>query len=91
MGSEMCIRDRSFTEPAGLLPSNFARKTLLHSLFVFPGIEDNFTNGVFPIACSSVSCILTLYDFFTTSEINCHYKFFNFFNSFISSKTLSPD
>ena len=35
----------------------------MRSTFVFPGIEVNFTNGVFPIACNNVSNIFSLYNF----------------------------
>ena len=49
----------SFTEPAGLLPSNFAKKILLRLALLFPGIEHNCTNGVFPTTCNNVSYILS--------------------------------
>src|SRR5574343_1410350 len=39
---------RSFTEPAGLLPSSLARMTLPRLSFSAPGMRTRRTNGVFP-------------------------------------------
>lgn len=44
---------RSFTEPAGLLPSSFNQT----SLPLFGPIRCNFTRGVLPIVCSNVLTI----------------------------------
>src|SRR5688572_487779 len=41
---------RSFTEPAGLLPSSFARRVLE----VLPGMRCRRTSGVLPTKCSRV-------------------------------------
>jgi hypothetical protein len=50
----MLIAGRSFTEPAGLLPSSLARITLPRSLFSAPDTRCRRTSGVWPIASSIV-------------------------------------
>jgi hypothetical protein len=45
---------RSFTEPAGLLPSNLARMTLSRWSLTAPGIRLSRTSGVLPTKSSRV-------------------------------------
>jgi len=50
----MPMAGRSFTEPAGLLPSSLPRITLPRAALSSPGTRTSFTSGVAPITSSMV-------------------------------------
>jgi hypothetical protein len=51
----MLMAGRSFTEPAGLLPSSLPRITLPRRSLSAPGTRCRRTSGVWPITSSSVA------------------------------------